>query len=39
MLKYFAKKEPQQLLTLEDWFKATGKIKDPLKLTDVLLSD
>ena len=42
MLKYFAKKrtqEPQQLLTLEDWFKGIGKIKDPLELTNVLLSD
>ena len=39
MFKYFTKKEPRQFLTLEDWLKGINKIKDPLKLTDVLLSD
>ena len=39
MFKCFANKETQQLLTLEDWLKGISKIKDPLKLTDVLLSD
>ena len=39
MFKYFTNKEPRQFLTLEDWLKGTRKIKDPLKLTDVLLSD
>ena len=39
MLKYLARKEMRQQLTLEDWLKKIKKVQDPLKLTDILLSD
>lgn len=39
MLKYLVKKEKRQQSALEDWLKKSKKIRDPLKLTDILLSD
>lgn len=39
MFKYLARKEMRQQLTLEDWLKKIKKVQDPLKLTDILLSD